>query len=129
MFTSFPSLPKVIVSRSNFFCAATALSVMVATVACIEPVSANPLSIGDSSSEATDVAQASPDGMARCQQLYGTWSRYKANSTNGSGRDIQSQVALQNCRDGHFDIGTAELERLLQADRIPVPPKQSAAAQ
>ena len=66
-------------------------------------------------------------GMARCQELYGVWQRYKAVSTNSSGRDVQSQAALQECRSGHLEAGIAQLEQLLKDDRIPVPQVSSAA--
>jgi hypothetical protein len=39
---------------------------------------------------------------------------------------VQSQTALQDCRQGHVDAGIAELEQLLKADRIPVPQVSSA---
>jgi hypothetical protein len=72
-------------------------------------------------------AAASPDGMDRCQELYALWQRYKGVSTNGSGRDVQSQAALLECRKGRVDAGTTQLEQLLKADRIPVPQVSSAA--
>lgn len=63
----------------------------------------------------------------RCQQLYGTWQRYKGVSTNSSGRDVRSQSALQDCRSGRAAAGIAALEQLLRDDRIPVPQVSSAA--
>ncbi len=72
-------------------------------------------------------AADSSGDMERCQQLYSTWQRYKGASTNSSGRDIQSQAALQNCRSGRAGAGIAQLEQLLKQDRIPVPQVSSAA--
>jgi hypothetical protein len=71
-------------------------------------------------------AESSAD-KERCEQLYSTWQRYKGVSTNSSGRDVQSQAALQDCRSGRIRAGTAELEQLLKDDRIPVPQVSSAA--
>jgi hypothetical protein len=73
-------------------------------------------------------ARADSSGdMERCQQLYATWQRYKGVSTNSSGRDVQSQAALQDCRAGKIGAGIAQLEQLLKEDLIPVPQVSSAA--
>src|SRR5690242_10556710 len=92
-------------------------------------VGAIPSSFAQSAAAAAtvEVAQAPAAGMARCQELYRVWQRYKGVSTNGSGRDIQSQAALQDCRNGHAEAGIAQLEQLLKSDRIPVPDVSSAA--
>ena len=99
-----------------------ALAVAGSTTAFAGPVSAGPLH-GD-----VELAQASSREAERCQQLYGVWQRYKATSTNGSGRDVQSQAALQDCRSGRVEAGIAQLEQLLRNDRIPVPGEPSAAS-
>jgi hypothetical protein len=75
---------------------------------------------------ALPAAAESPASMARCQQLYGEWQRYKGASTNSSGRDVQSQAALLDCRNGRAEAGIAQLEQLLKDDRIPVPQVSSA---
>ena len=79
----------------------------------------------------TTLGQAMPaaaaSDMARCQELYRVWQRYKGVSTNASGRDLQSQTALQDCHSGRVEAGTAQLEQLLKADRIPLPDVSSAA--
>jgi hypothetical protein len=49
-------------------------------------------------------------------------------STNGSGRDVQSQAALQDCRNGRVNAGIAQLEQLRRDDRIPVPGEPSSAS-
>lgn len=114
MFGIIPSMQKV--------CAAVVLAVAGSTIGFVGPVSADPLH-GD-----VELAQASTREAERCQQLYSTWQRYKANSTNGSGRDVQSQAALQDCRNGRSAAGIAQLEQLLRNDRIPVPQDTSAAS-
>ena len=120
MFGFIPSMQKVVVLRS--LCAAVALAVAGSTIGFAGPVSADPLH-GD-----VEVAQAATREAERCQQLYSTWQRYKANSSNGSGRDVQSQAALQDCRNGRSTAGIAQLEQLLRNDRIPVPEDTSSAS-
>jgi hypothetical protein len=98
---------------------------LVLSIACstVGPVAADPRHVGD-----IEVAQAASKDAERCQQLYSLWQRYKANSTNGSGRDVQSQAALQDCRNGRSEAGIAQLEQLLRHDQIPVPQDTSSAA-
>ena len=117
-----PSLQKSILSRSSR--AAVVVAVVGSTTGLIGPVAADPLH-----DDVVDLSQASSREAERCQQLYGVWQRYKANSTNGSGRDVQSQAALQDCRNGRVEAGIAQLEQLLRNDRIPVPGEPSSAAQ
>jgi hypothetical protein len=121
MLAFIPSLQKAIVSRSSR--AAVVLAIAGSTAGLIGPASADPLH-GD----IVELAQVSSKEAERCQQLYGVWQRYKANSTNGSGRDVQSQAALQDCRNGRVDAGIAQLEQLLRNDRIPVPSEPSSAS-
>ena len=120
MFGFIPSQQKAIVSRS--LCAAVVLAVAGGTIGFVGPVSADSLHGG------VELVQASTREADRCQQLYSTWQRYKANSTNGSGRDVQSQAALQDCRNGRSAAGIAQLEQLLRHDRIPVPQEPSSAS-
>ena len=121
MFSFIPSLQKSIVSRSS-------RAVVVLAVAGSTTAFAGPLSAGPLHNDVVELAQASSREAERCQQLYGVWQRYKANSTNGSGRDVQSQTALQDCRSGRVEAGIAQLEQLLRNDRIPVPGEPSAAS-
>ena len=121
MFGFIPSMQKAIVSRS--LCATVVFAVAGSTIGFVGPVSADSLHV-----DTVELAQASPKEADRCQQLYSTWQRYKANSTNGSGRDVQSQAALQDCRNGRSAAGIAQLEQLLRADRIPVPEDTSSAS-
>ncbi len=120
MFGFIPSMQKAIVSRS--LCATVVFAVAGSTIGFVGPVSADPLHVD------VELAQASTREAERCQQLYSTWQRYKANSTNGSGRDVQSQAALQDCRNGRSAAGIAQLEQLLRNDRIPVPEDTSSAS-
>jgi|LNAP01.1.fsa_nt_gb hypothetical protein len=121
MFAFIPSLQKAIASKSRR--AAVVLAVAGTTAGYVQSASADPLHVG-----AVEVAQAASKDAERCQQLYSTWQRYKANSTNGSGRDVQSQAALQDCRNGRSAAGIAQLEQLLRHDRIPVPQDTSSAS-
>lgn len=100
---------------------AATLAVLAGTVAYAPP------SRADSGPAATvEMAQAPAAGLARCQELYRVWQRYKGVSTNSSGRDVQSQAALQDCQNGHAEAGIAQLEQLLNSDRIPLPDVSSA---
>jgi hypothetical protein len=122
MFASNASMQKAIVPQS--LRVAALLAIACSGVGYVGPVAADPVPVGT-----LKMAQASSSHDAeRCQQLYGLWQRYKANSTNGSGRDVQSQAALQDCRNGRFDSGIAQLEQLLRSDRIAVPPETPSAA-
>jgi hypothetical protein len=121
MFASISSMQKAIVPQS--LRVAALLAIASSGVGYVGPVAADPVPVGT-----VEIAQASSHDAQRCQQLYGLWQRYKANSTNGSGRDVQSQAALQDCRNGRVDAGVAQLEQLLRSDRIPVPQEASSAA-
>jgi hypothetical protein len=92
MFASIPLLQKAMVSQSRWLRIAAVAAVAGTTVGFVETVSAGTLPAGT-----VEVAQASAHDAARCQELYSVWQRYKGVSTNGSGRDIQSQAALQDC--------------------------------
>jgi hypothetical protein len=121
VFASIPSLQKTTVPQPLRL--ALVLAIAATTVGHVGPAAADRLHVRD-----VEVAQAASHGAERCQQLYGVWQRYKANSTNGSGRDIQSQTALQDCRSGRYEAGIAQLEQLLRNDRIDVPQESSSAA-
>jgi hypothetical protein len=123
MLPSIPSFQKAIVSQRRLLRAATVLAVAGIAVGVVQPVAAESRALAT-----VDVAQAAGNDAARCQELYGLWQRYKGVSSNGSGRDVQSQTALQDCRNGHAEAGIAQLETLLRNDRIPVPPAVSSAA-
>jgi len=128
------SKPKAVASCSNFLRAGAALSSVIVAIGFVGNVAANPLSVdarstervGSLPSEPTFLAQASSDNnMARCQQLFGIWSRY--NGVSGYSKQVSADMALEDCRKGHFDTGVAELTRVLQRAGITVPPAETAA--
>ena len=118
------STPKAVGSRSNFLGAAAILASAVITIGYAGPVVANPLS--SPSAEPTFLAQSSDDTMARCQQLFGLWSRH---NTDGYARPLDANMALEDCRKGNIASGVATLKRALERAQIPVPPVETAAAQ
>jgi hypothetical protein len=126
--------PKTAVSRSNFLRAGAALSSVIVAIGFVGNVAANPLSrdagsterVGSPSSEPSFLAQASSDNtMARCSQLFGIWARY--NGVSGYSKQVTADMALEDCRKGHYDTGVAELTRVLQRAGITVPPAETAA--
>jgi len=100
------------------------LSGVIVAIGCAGPVSADPLSTS-SSRGSTLLAQSGEENMARCQQLYGIWSRH--NGTSGYGRVLDADMALEQCRKGEFAAGVAQLKRVLERSQLPVPPVESAA--
>jgi len=127
--------PKVAVSRSNFLHVAAILSSAIVAIGYAGPVSANPLSVGAGSSatvyspspERTLLAQASgEDTMARCQQLFGVWSRH---NTDGYAKPLDARMGLEDCQKGNFASGVAALKRALERAQIPIPPTESGVAQ
>ena len=66
---------------------------------------------------------ASPKLMARCTQLYALWARYEPIFTLiHTGQKARAELALEDCRNGRYEDGLQELERLLRRGHIPVPP-------
>jgi hypothetical protein len=130
----FLTAPKAVVLCSNFIRAGAMLSGVIIAIGCVGSVSAAPLSVGaestatagSPSSEPIFLAQASSNNMARCQQLYGMWSRL--NGTSSYSKEIAPDMALEDCRKGNFDAGVAELTQALQRAGITVPPPETAAA-
>jgi hypothetical protein len=70
--------------------------------------------------------QSSTDEMARCQELYGAWSRY--NGTSSYSKDVGPEMALEDCRKGNYSAGIGELSDILRRQGITVPPTQSASS-
>jgi hypothetical protein len=65
----------------------------------------------------------SPAKLERCTKLYATWMRYGQHVTfHHTGQQARAELALQDCRQGRYDMGMAELEELLRRGRIPPPP-------
>jgi hypothetical protein len=114
--------PKVAVSRSNFFHLTAILSSAIVAIGYAGPVAAEPLSAG-----AGSPAQASgEDTMARCQQLFGLWSRH---NTDGYAKPLDARMALEDCQKGNIASGVAALKRALERAQIPIPPTESGVAQ
>src|SRR5438309_233391 len=121
---SLPS-PKAAVSRSNFLHVAAMLSSAIVAIGYAGPVSADPLSVGARSP--TLLAQASgEDTMARCQQLFGLWSRH---NTDGYAKPLDARMALEDCQKGNIASGVAALKRSLERAQIAIPPTESGVAQ
>src|SRR5712675_2009295 len=113
--------PKVAVSRSNFLHLAAILSSAILAIGHAGPVSA------DSPSDRAPPAQASgEDTMARCQQLFGLWSRH---NSDGYARPLDARMGLEDCQKGNIASGVATLKRALERAQIPIPPTESADAQ
>ena len=62
--------------------------------------------------------------MARCQQLYGLWSRH---NTDGYAKPLEARMALEDCQKGNYAVGVASLKRALERAQIPVPPAEAVA--
>jgi hypothetical protein len=127
--------PKVAVSRPNFLHVAAILSSAIVAIGYAGPVAADPLSVGARSpaavhspaSEHTLLAQASgEDTMARCQQLFGLWSRH---NTDGYAKPLEPRMAMEDCQKGNYASGVASLKRSLERAQIPIPSTESAAAE
>jgi hypothetical protein len=96
-------------TRPSFLRAAATLSSAIVAFGWAEPV----------------FAQSSRDDLARCQQLYGLWSRH---TTTGYAKNPGADLALEDCRKGNIAVGVAELTRILQRAQITVPPAETAAS-
>lgn len=64
--------------------------------------------------------------MARCQQLYGLYSRH---NTDGYARPLDARMALEDCQKGNISAGIATLKRALERSRIAIPPAEASTAQ
>ena len=106
--------------RKNLI-AATAVSAVLAALACISTASAQ-------TAGQTTTAQSGKGDMARCSQLFSTRSKYHANGSEPTSQDVQAELALQDCRAGRYDTGIAALVGMLKQKGIPVPPSQTANA-
>jgi hypothetical protein len=108
--------PKPTVARSNFLHVAAIVASAIIAIGHAGAVSADPLP-----------AQSSGDDtMARCQQLYGLWSRH---NTDGYARPLDARMALEDCQKGNVASGVAALKRILERAQIAIPSTESAAAQ
>ena len=63
--------------------------------------------------------QDSFSGMARCEQLYTTWSDHYANDGSPAlGAHMRAESAIAECERGDSASGIAEIERLLRQGGI-----------
>ena len=108
--------------RKNLL-AAVAVSALLAGISCFSTASAQ-----TPSGQSSTTAQSPRSEMARCSQLYGARSRYQANGGDSSGQDTEAELAMEQCKAGHFDNGIASLEGLLRQKGIPVPPAETASS-
>jgi hypothetical protein len=69
-------------------------------------------------------AQSSSNDLARCQALYGQWLKY--NGTSSYSKNVGPEMALEECRKGDTTAGIADLKRILERGRIPVPATETA---
>ncbi|CAN5875291.1 hypothetical protein BH11PSE3_BH11PSE3_37390 [soil metagenome] len=124
-------MPKAAISRSNFLHAAAIFSSVLFAISYAGPVSAEPLSAGARSPTAVnapspDAQPASENTMARCQQLFGLWSRH---NTDGYAKPLDARMGLEDCQKGNIATGVATLKRALERAQIAVPPAESGVAQ
>ena len=108
--------------RKNLLTAA-AISAVLAAISCFSTGSAQ-----TPSGQSGTTAQNPRSEMARCSQLYGARAHYHANGGDASAQDTEAELALEQCKAGHFDSGIASLEGLLRQKGIPVPPADSTAS-
>jgi len=114
--------PKAAVLRSSFLNIAAMLSSAIVAVGYAGPVSADSLSVPERA-----LAQASSeDTMARCQQLFGLWSRH---NTDGYARPLDARMGMEDCQKGNYASGVATLKRALERAQIAVPPADTGVAQ
>ena len=81
--------------------------------------------VSTASAQTTGTAQKGD--MARCQQLFSQRARYHANGSEPTGQDVQAEMALQDCKAGHYDASIATLEGMLRQTGLPVPPQSQTA--
>lgn len=95
--------------------AAAILSTAIAAIGYAGPSSADSLPANH-----TLLAQASgEDTLARCQQLFGLWSRH---NTDGYAKPLDARMGLEDCQKGNVTAGIATLKRALERAQIPIPP-------
>lgn len=63
--------------------------------------------------------------MARCQQLYGLFSRH---NSDGYARPLDARMALEDCQKGNVSAGIASLKRALDRAQIAIPPAEASTA-
>jgi hypothetical protein len=69
-------------------------------------------------------AQTPNNDLARCQVLYGQWTKYNGGSSYS--KQLGADSAAEQCRKGNTTAGIADLTRILERARIPVPQTETA---
>jgi hypothetical protein len=100
---------------------AAILASAILAMAHAAPVAADP------ASQHPAPAQASgEDTLARCQQLYGLWSKH---NSDGYARPLDARMGLEECQKGNITAGVATLKRALERAQIAIPPANSGVAE
>jgi len=72
----------------------------------------------------TSTPPASPRLLARCTQLYVLWFRYEQHTTfHHTGQQAQAELALDDCKQGRYDAGLQQLEKMLRRGQVLMPPE------
>jgi hypothetical protein len=117
---------KVAVPRSNFLHVAAILSSAILAIGYAGPVSADSVGAKPAATVKAPSSEASgEDTLARCNQLFGLWSRH---NTDGYVKPLDARMALEDCQKGNVAAGVAALKRALERAQIPIPPVESATA-
>jgi hypothetical protein len=66
----------------------------------------------------TPTPTQSPPLMARCARLYALWERYNQDPVFLYGQKARAELALYSCRNGNYEEGIQELEKMLQRGGI-----------
>ena len=83
--------------------------------------------VSTASAQTAGTAQNTKGDMARCQQLFSQRAHYHANGSEPTAQDVEAEMALKDCRAGHYEAGINTLEGMLRAKGIPVPQPPQAA--
>jgi hypothetical protein len=109
-------------TTSTFLNAAAMVASAIIAIGYAAPVSADSASDGSKST----AAPSGEDTLARCQQLYGVYSRH---NTDGYAKPLDARMALEDCQKGNVTAGVAALKRALERAQIAIPPADSGVAQ
>jgi hypothetical protein len=72
----------------------------------------------------TSTPPAWPRLLARCTQLYALWFRYEQHTTfHHTGQQAQAELALDDCKQGRYDAGLQQLEKMLRRGQVLIPPE------
>jgi hypothetical protein len=113
-------MPRAAISRSSVLQAAAILSSAILAIG-----HAGSASAVDSPSSQLLAQASSEDTMARCQQLYGLFSRH---NSDGYARPLDARMGLEDCQKGNISAGIATLKGALGRAQIAIPPAESTTA-